>query len=68
MTVRHGPEAALATEAAAVQARHFGVQRRLVDEDQSTRVPLRLLASPQLPGRRDVRPALFGGVRRFFYS
>ena len=66
MSLRHGPEAALAPAAPAIQAGHLGVEGRLVDEDQAPEIPLRLLPTPELARGRYVRPVLFGGVRRFF--
>jgi len=66
MAVRHGADAALAPAAPAVEAGHLGVERRLVDEDQAPRIPLRLLAAPELTRGRYIRPVLLGGARRFF--
>ena len=47
---------------------HFGVQARFVDEDQAGAVPAGLRLAPNDPGGFDVRPFLFGGVRRFFIA
>ena len=68
MTIGSGPEAALSAETASVQARELGIERRLIDEDQTPLVPAGLVPAPPGPGGRDIRTLLFGGVRRFFYS
>lgn len=64
----HPGDAAAAFGATPVEPGHLGVQAGLVDEDQLLAVPTWLGASPQDPGRLDIRLFLLGGVRRFFIA
>ena len=56
----------LAASAATMGPRHVGLGPGLVDEDQLVGRQLRLLCAKRLPGPRDVRTVLLGGVQRFF--
>ena len=51
---------------AAVMADHLRRHRRLVDENETRGLQLRLLGFELGAGRRDIRPILLGGVQRFF--
>ena len=68
VAVRNGSDAALSPGAAPVQTRQLGVERGLIDEDQTPLIPAGLVSAPPAPGQRDIRTLLLGGVRRFFYS
>ena len=60
--VWNGREETLATRAAPEAAHHIGRRPGLVDEDEMSRVQLRLVRAPGVSRGRDVRPALLGGV------
>src|SRR5260221_13333250 len=60
--VWNGREETLATRAASEAARHIGRRPGLVDEDEMSRVQLRLVRAPDVSRGRYVRPALLGGV------
>jgi len=47
-------------------AGHVGLGPGLVDEDQTGRIELALMALPALPLARDVGPVLLGRVQAFF--
>ena len=68
MTVGHLAEAASTPQAPTPQPGHLRVERRLIDEDKTGRVPIGLLLAPAGPSQRYIRPVLLGGVRRFFLN
>jgi len=68
MPVRdRGPEA-LATGCPPAEPGHLGVQARLVDEDQSVRVEIRLPLEPGESGGVDVVAVLLARVARLFFT
>ena len=68
VAMRHRALAALAANRAPILTRHFGVEACFIKEDQMTAFPARLLLAPELAGDLQIRPVLFGGAQRFFYS
>lgn len=64
--VRNLGDQPLAARATAMGPCHVGLGPGLVDEDQLVRRQFRLLCAQGLPGLRDVRAILLGGVQRFF--
>lgn len=68
MAVRDAGMAALPADGTSVQAGHFGVQARFIQEDQTANVPAPLPAAPPPAGLFNVGPVLLVGAQRFFYS
>ena len=66
MTVRSVTDQPLAFGRAAAQARHIGLGRRLVDEDEPGRVERSLAAFPAPAGLGDIGPVLLGRMERLF--
>ena len=66
VSMRHLLEAALGAWRSSIELRHFGVQARLIEEDQPLRVPVWSLLPPRDPLLLHVRTLLLGGVRHFF--
>jgi len=46
---------------------HVGGRSGLVDEDQPSRIKIKLARKPRLAPLADVRPVLLGGMRRLFF-
>jgi hypothetical protein len=68
VAVRDGADTTLAHGTATMVAGHLGVQAGFINKHQLTDIPTGLLPAPMPPGGFNVRPILFGGARRFFYS
>ena len=68
VAMRDGADTTMAHRAATMVAGHLGIQAGLINKHQSADIPAGLLLSPMPPGGFNVRPILFGGACRFFYS
>jgi len=50
-----------------MQPGHVGGRSGLVDEDQPSRIKIKLARKPRLAPLADVRPVLLGGMRGLFF-
>ncbi len=66
MAVGDGGPATLTALGSAPQTGHLGRSAGLVDEDELFGIKIGLGVEPGLAAEGDIRPLLFGGVRRFF--
>jgi len=57
----------LASQRPSTQPGHVGGRSGLVDEDQPSRIKIKLARKPRLAPLADVRPVLLGGMRRLFF-
>ena len=64
--VRHTDPQPLAPRGPTVAARHVGGGPGLVDEHEALRLKIELPLEPGSTPLQDIRPVLFGGVRRLF--
>src|ERR1051326_1296100 len=68
MAMRHAAEDALAARGTAMAPCHVGRNPGLVDEDQAVGLQEGLGGPPDDPRGSDIRPLLFGGMERLFFS
>ena len=66
MAMRDRGDAAFTARRSSPQARQFGVQSGLIEEDKLAGIKIGLALDPALPFRGDVGSLLFGGMRSLF--
>ncbi len=66
VAMRDSGDETLANGRPAVSARHVGLDRRLVEKDQTPWFEAGLAEAPLRTGLRDIGTLLFGGMQRFF--
>ena len=66
MAVRNFRDEPFSTKTTSMPARHVGLGPCFVDENETGRIELALMALPPVTPLCDVRPVLFAGVQAFF--